>query len=112
MSGTRSASGERVETRRLPFVRRRAEERIAFFAEEETPVSLVIVADSSASMKGKLVVCAQATAELFRGSLPGDEFALITFAAKPRVAVPLDSRCTGDRGGVAARACRGHHGPA
>jgi len=49
-------------------------------------------------MKGKLVVCAQATAELFRGSLPGDEFALITFAAKPRVAVPwtADARAIGE----------------
>jgi Ca-activated chloride channel homolog len=73
---------------RFRLFERRAEERIAYFVEEETPVSVVIVADTSASMKKKLDVCAQAAAELFRSILPGDEFALVTFAERPQLAVP------------------------
>jgi Ca-activated chloride channel family protein len=64
------------------------EAHIAYFGEEETPVSLVIVADTSGSMKGKLNVCARAAAELFRSILPDDEFALVTFAGRPLVAEP------------------------
>ncbi|HTQ54317.1 MAG TPA: VWA domain-containing protein [Bryobacteraceae bacterium] len=63
-----------------------ARQRIATFAEEETPVSVVLVADVSHSMRGKLAACGQAAAELARTAMPGDEFALVTFADQPRLA--------------------------
>ena len=65
----------------------RRSQRIAFFTEEETPVSLMLVADVSRSMRGKLDVCARAAADLVRTVLPGDEFALVTFAGRPRLEV-------------------------
>jgi len=65
-----------------------AEQRIAFFAEEQTPVSMVVVADTSGSMRGKLDVCAQAATALVRSYFLGDEFALVTFADRPHLAVP------------------------
>ncbi len=66
----------------------RAQERIASFTEEETPVSVVVLADVSHSMDGKLAVCARAAAQLVESTLPGDEFALITFSNAPHLDVP------------------------
>jgi VWFA-related protein len=63
-----------------------AERKISWFSEEETPVSLVVVFDTSGSMAGKLTHCAEAVAELLRTAQNGDEFALFTFSNRVELA--------------------------
>jgi Ca-activated chloride channel homolog len=63
-----------------------AEKKIAWFSEDQTPVSMVIVFDTSGSMEGKLNRCAEAVADLLNSSQPGDEFALVTFSNQPQLA--------------------------
>ena len=58
------------------------EKKIEYFSEEETPVSMIVVADTSGSMAGKLPGCVEAIARLFDGATPGDEFALITLGSQ------------------------------
>ncbi|MGA2182796.1 MAG: VWA domain-containing protein [Bryobacteraceae bacterium] len=62
-----------------------AEKKIAWFSEDQAPVSMVIVFDTSGSMEGKLNRCAEAVAELLRSSQTGDEFALVTFSNQPQL---------------------------
>ncbi|HTW65186.1 MAG TPA: VWA domain-containing protein [Bryobacteraceae bacterium] len=64
----------------------RAEQRIAYFSEEDTPVSLAVVFDTSGSMLGKLDGMRTALDAILKDANPGDEFALVTFANEPRVA--------------------------
>jgi Ca-activated chloride channel family protein len=61
------------------------EKKIAWFSEDQAPVSMVIVFDTSGSMEGKLKRCAEAVAELLRSSQTGDEFALMTFSNQPQL---------------------------
>ena len=63
-----------------------AEKKIDWFSEDQTPVSMVIVFDTSGSMDGKLSRCAEAVAGLLRSSQTGDEFALVTFSSTTQVA--------------------------
>jgi len=63
-----------------------AEKQIAWFSEDQTPVSMVVVFDTSGSMNGKLERCAEAVAELLGLSQKDDEFALVTFSNQPRLA--------------------------
>ena len=63
-----------------------AERQISWFSEDQTPVSLVVVFDTSGSMAGKLTHCAQAVAELLRTAQNGDEFALFTFSNRVELA--------------------------
>jgi VWFA-related protein len=62
-----------------------AEKQISWFSEDRTPVSMVIVFDTSGSMNGKLQRTAEAVAELLKSSLAGDEFALVTFSNQPHM---------------------------
>jgi VWFA-related protein len=63
-----------------------AEKKIAWFSEDQTPLSMLIVFDTSGSMAGKLQRCAEAVAELLRTSQTSDQFALVTFSSQPRLA--------------------------
>jgi VWFA-related protein len=62
------------------------EQRIAFFAEEETPLSLAVVFDVSGSMDSKMASMRAALDAVLRSANAGDEFSLITFSNEPRVA--------------------------
>jgi Ca-activated chloride channel homolog len=66
----------------------KVERTIAYFGEEDAPLSLAIVFDTSGSMAGKLPGLRVALASLLHNSNPADEFSLITFAYRPQVAVP------------------------
>jgi len=63
-----------------------AEKAITWFSEDQTPVSMVIVFDTSGSMEGKLQRCGEAVSELLRSTQAGDEFALVTFSNQPQLA--------------------------
>ena len=56
-----------------------AAQKIEFFAQEDVPVSMGIVLDLSASMKGKIDQVKQAALALLHASNPGDEYFLIGF---------------------------------
>jgi Ca-activated chloride channel family protein len=56
--------------------------RIVSFSEEDAPASIVIVFDSSASMKSKLKYARQAAISFLQLANPRDEIAIITFAAQ------------------------------
>lgn len=59
------------------------EREISQFFTEETPLSIGIVFDSSASMKPKMEASRKAIVEFLKLSLPGDEFFLLKFSDRP-----------------------------
>jgi Ca-activated chloride channel homolog len=65
----------------------KSEQRIAYFSEEEVPLSLAVIFDVSGSMDGKLAAMRTAVDAVLRGANVGDEFALITFADSPQIAM-------------------------
>jgi Ca-activated chloride channel family protein len=65
----------------------KAEQRIAYFSEEETPLSLAVVFDVSGSMDAKMAGMRSALDAVLQTANPQDEFSLITFADRPEVAV-------------------------
>jgi Ca-activated chloride channel family protein len=65
------------------------EQEITYFAKDDVPVSVGLVFDSSASMHDKKHKVAEAAAAFFRTSGPQDEFFLIQFDERPRLAVPF-----------------------
>lgn len=64
------------------------EQSISYFSEEELPLSLAVVFDTSGSMAGKVSQAREALDELLRDSNSADEFSLVTFADRPQWAVP------------------------
>ncbi len=60
------------------------EQEISRFFSEDTPISVGIVFDSSASMRSKMEQSVQAVREFLRMSLPNDEFFLTTFSDRPQ----------------------------
>jgi Ca-activated chloride channel homolog len=69
----------------------KVQQNIAYFSEEEAPLSLAIVFDTSGSMRKKISGAYQALRAILATSNPGDQFCLITFANQPELAVPWDS---------------------
>jgi Ca-activated chloride channel homolog len=63
-----------------------AEQSIAYFSEEETPLSLAVIFDVSGSMDGKLAGMRAALDAVLKNANAEDEFSLITFAGKPQFA--------------------------
>jgi Ca-activated chloride channel homolog len=63
-----------------------AEQQIAFFAEEETPLSLAVIFDVSGSMSGKIANARAALDAVLKSANPDDEFSLVTFSTEPLVA--------------------------
>ena len=60
-------------------------QRIAAFSEEDIPVSVGVVFDSSGSMAGKIERSKAAVWQFLKTSNPQDEFLLINFSSEPRL---------------------------
>lgn len=65
----------------------KAEQTIAYFSEEEVPISLAVIFDVSGSMEGKLGALRDALATILTSANVDDEVSLITFADEPQVAL-------------------------
>jgi VWFA-related protein len=61
------------------------EQKITSFSQEEAPVSVGLVFDSSGSMKSRMDASIEALRLLFATARPGDEFALVQFSDRARV---------------------------
>jgi Ca-activated chloride channel homolog len=72
-----------------------SEQNIAYFSQEEVPISLAVIFDSSGSMEGKLPAIRAAVGALLSNENPGDEFALITFSGRPELAMGWSSNPAG-----------------
>jgi VWFA-related protein len=68
-----------------------SEQRIASFSSEDAPLSVGLVFDASGSMGRKMQVSAAAAEAFLKTTNPGDEFFLIEFAERPKVAVSFTS---------------------
>jgi len=66
----------------------KTQEPITYFSEEEVPLSLAIVFDTSGSMSQNISGARKALRALLQTSNPADEFCLITFAERPELTVP------------------------
>jgi Ca-activated chloride channel family protein len=66
----------------------KVEQTIRYFGEEDVPLSLAVVFDTSGSMAAKLASMRGALAAVLETSNPEDEFCLIAFAERPEVLVP------------------------
>jgi Ca-activated chloride channel family protein len=67
------------------------EQTITHFAKDDAPVSIGLVFDASGSMKNKLHKSSEAAAAFFRTANPEDEFFLVEFNERPRLAIPFTS---------------------
>jgi Ca-activated chloride channel homolog len=56
------------------------EQKITSFSQEDGPVSLGLLFDTSGSMKNRIETSLEALKNLFRGTVPGDEFLLVRFS--------------------------------
>jgi Ca-activated chloride channel family protein len=66
-----------------------AEQEISYFAKDDAPVSIGLLLDSSGSMKNKKRKSSEAAAAFFRTANTEDEFFLIEFDERPKLAVPF-----------------------
>jgi Ca-activated chloride channel family protein len=66
-----------------------AEQEISYFAKDDAPVSIGLLLDSSGSMKNKKQKSSEAAAAFFRTANSEDEFVLIEFDERPKLAVPF-----------------------
>ena len=64
-------------------------QRITWFATEDVPVSAGVVFDASGSMERKLDKSREAVSQLFKTSIPGDEFFLVQFNTSPKLLCPF-----------------------
>jgi VWFA-related protein len=67
------------------------EQQITHFANDDTPLSIGIVFDASASMDGKLDKSRAAISELFKSSMTGDEYFVVAFNDRPTMVSPFTS---------------------
>lgn len=65
------------------------EQEITHFAKDDAPVSIGVLFDASASMRDKLHKSSEAVAALFKTANREDEFFLIEFNDRPRLAIPF-----------------------
>lgn len=63
------------------------EQKITYFAREDAPLSVGFLLDTSQSMRDKMEKSLEAAGELLRASHPEDEFFLVEFNERPRLAV-------------------------
>lgn len=66
-----------------------AEQQITHFANEDAPLSIGVLFDASGSMKNKIAKSAEAVAAFFKTSNTEDEFFLIEFSERAKLAVPF-----------------------
>ena len=67
------------------------EQTISVFAHDDAPISVGLLFDASGSMKNKRQKIAEAAASFFKFSNKEDEFFLIEFSDRPKLAVPFTS---------------------
>lgn len=67
----------------------RAEQQIAHFANEDTPVAVGFVVDISGSMGEKFKKSREAVAQFCKMANPEDQFFLVQFSDRPELAAPL-----------------------
>lgn len=65
------------------------EQRIASFANDDTPVSIGLLFDMSGSMRDKMRKACESAAELLKTANPEDEFFLIEFNSRPKLVLPF-----------------------
>jgi Ca-activated chloride channel homolog len=78
----------------------KAEQTITYFGEEETPLSLVAIVDTSGSMEANLTGARRALGAILENANLTDEFCLITFAERPHLAVDWTSDAAAVQNGV------------
>ena len=61
------------------------EQQITSFSQEEAPVSLGLLFDSSGSMKNRIASSVEALRLLFQRTISGDEFFVVQFSDQPRL---------------------------
>ncbi len=67
------------------------EQKITHFGKDDAPISIGVLFDSSGSMHNKMKKSLEAAAAFFKTANPDDEFFLIDFNEKPRLAVGFTS---------------------
>jgi VWFA-related protein len=65
------------------------EQKITHFSQEDSPISVGFLLDSSSSMKDKMRQAVEAGSEFLRMSNREDEFFVVHFGERPKLAVPL-----------------------
>jgi Ca-activated chloride channel family protein len=65
------------------------EQTITHFAKDDAPLSIGLVFDASASMRNKLHKSSEAAASFFKTANREDEFFLVEFNERPRLAIPF-----------------------
>jgi Ca-activated chloride channel family protein len=65
------------------------EQSITHFAKDDAPVSIGLLFDASGSMHNKLHKSSEAAAAFFKTANPEDEFFLVEFNERPRLAIPF-----------------------
>ncbi|HUP02625.1 MAG TPA: VWA domain-containing protein [Bryobacteraceae bacterium] len=66
-----------------------AEQKITAFTQEDAPVAVGLVFDTSGSMGAKLRLSREAAAAFFQTANPEDEFFLVEFSDSPKLVVPI-----------------------
>ena len=92
---------------RFRIFENKVEQRIGYFGEEEMPLSLAVVFDTSGSMGGKIAGATRALRAMLNDPNGDDEFSLITFADRPEVAVPWTSDAVAVQNRAAATRAHG-----
>ena len=65
------------------------EQKITYFTRDDAPLSVGLLFDASGSMQNKIGKSAEAAASFVKTANPQDEFFLIEFSEKPKLAVPF-----------------------
>lgn len=65
------------------------EQTITHFAQEDAPISIGLLFDTSGSMHNKMAKASEAAAAFFKTANGEDEFFLVEFGDKPRLALPF-----------------------
>jgi Ca-activated chloride channel family protein len=65
------------------------EQTITHFAKDDAPLSIGLVFDASGSMRNKIHKSSEAAAAFFKTANPEDEFFLVEFNERPRLAIPF-----------------------
>jgi VWFA-related protein len=78
-----------IDARQFRVFDGKVEQQVVNVSTDDTPVSVGIVFDGSASMKSKLGKAREAVIEFLKSANPDDEFFLVNFAGTADVAVPF-----------------------
>jgi Ca-activated chloride channel family protein len=65
------------------------EQRITHFGQDDAPISIGLLFDTSGSMHDKIRKASEAAAAFFKTANPDDEFFLVEFGDRPKLAVPF-----------------------